>query len=165
MRAGGLLTSLRWVKQTPSPVAREMLVPGLALALVLAVVLARAVTYTAGERTLQHQDQEFRTISDLLGPDDKIYVHGTVEILVLLNRPNLNPYILLDWDADKFAAARTPGGWGAIMDEMESQAPRVVAISRLRTVTYRADIERWVDEHYDRMALVRYDRVFVRKGR
>jgi len=30
-------------------------------------------------------------------------------------------------------------------------------------VTHRADLERWVDEHYDRVALSRYDRVFVRK--
>ena len=51
------------------------------------------------------------------------------------------------------------------MDEMESQAPKLVAVSRLRTVTYRADIERWIDEHYDRVDLFRYDRVFVRKAR
>lgn len=29
------------------------------------------------------------------------------------SRPNLNPYILLDWDADTFAAARTLGGVGS----------------------------------------------------
>lgn len=163
VRAGGLLSSLSWIKQLPSNLAREMLVPGLALGLVLVVILGRTFTYRPDGWTLQYQDQEFRTISDLLAPDHKIYVHGTVEILVLLNRPNVNPYILLDWDADKFAATRTPGGWRAIMDEMESQAPKLVAISRLRRVTYRADIERWVDEHYDRLVLSRYDRVFVRK--
>ena len=165
VKAGGLLSPLRWIRQMPSLMAREMWVPGLALALILAVILARTVTYRADGWTLKYQDQEFRTISDLLAPDDKIYVHGTVELLVLLNRPNLNPYVILDWDADTFAAARKPGGWSAIMDEMESQAPKLVAISRLRRVTYRADIERWVDEHYDRVALFRYDRVFVRKDR
>ena len=165
VKAGGVLSSLRWIKQIPSLVAREMWVPGFALALILVVILARTVTYRADGWTLQYQDQEFRTISDLLAPDDKIYVHGTVELLVLLNRPNLNPYVILDWDADKFAAARKPGGWSAIMDEMESQAPKLVALSRLRAVTYRADIERWVDEHYDRLDLFRYDRVFVRKER
>lgn len=161
---GGRLIASRWIEHSTSPVAPEMWLPLGALLLILIVVSARTVTYRVGGWTLQYQDQEFKTISDLLGPDDKIYVHGTVELLVLLNRPNLNPYVLLDWDADKFAAARKPGGWSAIMDEMESQAPKLVAISRLRRVTYRADIERWVNEHYDRVALFRYDRVFVRKG-
>ena len=163
IKAGRLIAS-RWSEHSKSPVAPELWLPSAALALILIVILARTVTYRVGGWTLQYQDQEFKTISDLLEPDDKIYVHGTVELLVLLDRPNLNPYVLLDWDADKFAAGRKPGGWSAIMDEMEAQAPKLVAISRLRTVSYRADIERWVDEHYDRVALFRYDRVFVRKG-
>jgi hypothetical protein len=101
----------------------------------------------------------------LLAPDDKIYVHGTVEILVLLNRPNLNPYVLLDWDADNFAGTRIPGGWNAIMDDMEAQAPKLVAISRLRTVTHRTDLERWVQDHYDKLDMFKYERVFTRKQR
>jgi len=162
-KAGGFVTSLRWIKQRRFPLAREMLMPGLALVLILLVILARTVTYRAGDWTLQDQDREFKAISDLLGPGDKIYVHGRVELLVLLNRPNMNPFILLDWGADNFAAARKSGGWSAIMDEMEAQSPKLVAISRLRAVTHRADIERWVDEHYDPLASFRYDRVFVRK--
>jgi len=165
MKAGRLFSSLRWLKQPRSRIPLEAWATGLALALILAVLLVRAVSYTPGGWTLQHQDQEFRIVSEMLAPDDKIYVHGTVELLVLLNRPNLNPYIILDWDADKFAAARVPGGWSAIIAEMESQAPRIVALSRLRTVTYRADLEQWVNEHYDRVALSRYDRIFVRKER
>jgi hypothetical protein len=164
VKADGLLTSLRWIKRIPN-LARERLASGLALVVILGVILARTATYRAGDWTLQGQDQEFKTVAALLAPEDKVYVHGTVELLVLLNRPNLNPYVLLDWSADTFAGAHKPGGWPAIMDEMESQAPRVVAISRLRTVTFRADIERWVNEHYDHVALTRYERVFVRKER
>ena len=164
IKAGRLIAS-RWLRHSTSAFPPEIWLPLGALLLILIVLAVRTVTYRVGGWTLQYQDQEFKTISDLLGPDDKIYVHGTVELLVLLNRPNLNPYVLLDWDADKFAGARTPGGWSAIMDEMESQAPKLVAVSRLRTVTYRADIERWIEEHYDRLALFRYERVFVRKER
>ena len=164
IKAGRLIAS-RWLRHSTSAVPPEIWLPLGAFLLILIVLAVRTVTYRVGGWTLQYQDQEFKTISDLLGPDDKIYVHGTVELLVLLNRPNLNPYVLLDWDADKFAGARTPGGWSAIMDEMESQAPKLVAVSRLRTVTYRADIERWIEEHYDRLALFRYERVFVRKER
>jgi hypothetical protein len=165
VKADGLLTSHRWVKRMPLGPARQMLASGLALVVILGTILARTATYRVGDWTLQGQDQEFKTVAALLAPEDKVYVHGTVELLVLLNRPNLNPYVLLDWDADTFAGARRPGGWPAVMDEMESQAPRVVAISRLRTVTFRSDMERWVNEHYDHVALTRYERVFVRKER
>ena len=163
VKAGAFLASLRWLKQMPSLIPREAFAPGLALVLILIVIMGRTLTYRVDAWTLQHQDREFKAVSDLLAPDDKIYVHGTVEILVLLNKPNLNPYVLLDWDADNFAASRTPGGWSAIMNEMESMTPKVVALSRLRAVTHRADIERWVGEHYDPLPLLRYDRVFVRK--
>ena len=162
-KAGAFLASLRWIKNTRLPMAREMLIPGLALVLLLIVIVVRCASYRLGDWTLQSQDREFTAVSNLLGPNDKVYVHGMVELLVLLKRPNLNPYVILDWDADNFAAARTPGGWTAIMDNMEAQSPKVVALSRLRAVTHRAELERWVNAHYDRVALSRYDRVFVRK--
>ena len=164
VKAGAFLASLRWIKKMRLPLAGEMLIPGLSLMVILVVIVVRSASYKAGDWTLQSQVRELKAVADVLGPQDKIYSHGTAELLVLLNRPNLNPYVILDWDADNFAAARTPGGWTAIMDEMELQAPKVVALSRLRAVTHRADLERWVDEHYDRLTLSRYDkRVFVRK--
>lgn len=162
VKAGEAAASIDWIKHSRWP-AREWWVPSLAAVMVLIIILTRTATYRMDTWTLQYQDQEFKTLSDLLGPYDKIYVHGTVEILVLLNRPNLNPYVLLDWDADNFAGSRRPGGWSAIMDEMESQAPKLVAISRLRTVTHRIDLERWVQEHYDKLELFKYERVYIRK--
>ncbi|HJQ26983.1 MAG TPA: DolP-mannose mannosyltransferase [Blastocatellia bacterium] len=146
----------RWLK-------REWLIPALAACVVLLVLAVRVATYRIEGRTLQDQENEFKTITALVAPDDKIFVHGTVEILVLLNRPNLNPYVLLDWDADNFAGARHAGGWDAIMQEMKAASPRLVAISRLRTVTHRADFEQWVEEDYDKLELPSYDRVYIRK--
>jgi hypothetical protein len=163
VKAGAFLASLRWIRKSRLIFAREMLIPVVALALILVVIVVRSASYKVGDWTLQAQDRELKAVSDLLGPNDRVYVHGTLELLVLLKMPNLNPYVILDWDADTFAASRTPGGWTAIMDEMKAQSPKVVALSRLRAVTHRADLERWVDEHYDRLALSRYDRVFVRK--
>ncbi|MFY9571089.1 MAG: hypothetical protein WAV20_06820, partial [Blastocatellia bacterium] len=64
--------------------------------LLLFFVLDGAAKYRVEPgRTLPDQQLAFRAISDVLAPDDKIYVHGTLEILVLLNRPNLNRYIFL----------------------------------------------------------------------
>ena len=146
----------RWLKH-------EWLIPALAACVILIVLAVRVASYRIEGRTLQDQDEEFKTIAALLAPDDKIFVHGTAEILVLLNRPNLNPYVLLDWDADNFAGARHAGGWEAIMQEMKAAAPKIVAISRLRTVTHRADFEQWVEQDYDKLELPSYERVFIRK--
>jgi hypothetical protein len=162
-KIGSYLPKLRIFNLKRSVFPVEMLIPAAALILISIVLLGRAITFREDQRTLQDQVNEFKIVADLLGPDDRIYVHGTIEMLVLLNRPNLNPYILLDWDADTFAAARTPGGWEAIMNQMESMSPKVVALSRLRAVTHRADLERWVNEHYDPLQLPRYERVFVRR--
>jgi DolP-mannose mannosyltransferase len=157
--------SARWLlKRGPRLLRREWLIPALASCVILLVLLVRVTTYRIEGRTLQDQDNEFKTLAALLAPDDQIFVHGTVEILVLLNRPNLNPYVLLDWDADNFAGTRHAGGWGAIMQEMKAAAPKLVAISRLRTVTHRADFEQWVQEDYDKLELFSYDRVFIRKS-
>ena len=163
VRAGQYLSYARWIRLSGRHFVKQWHLPALALLAILTVLFLRAVTYRVDSWTLQYQDQEFKTLSDLLGPDDKVYVHGTVEILVLLNRPNLNPYVFLDWDADTFAGSRKPGGWNAIMDEMEGEAPKLVAISRLRAVTHRADLERWVQDHYDKLEMFKYERVFIRK--
>jgi hypothetical protein len=129
------------------------------------VMLTRAVEYKLEpDQSLQYQDGEIRTIAELLGPDDKIYVHGTAEILVLLNRPNINPYIMWDNGKDDFVAARRyRGSFKSILAEMESQAPKLVALSRMRKVLHRDELSEWVEEHYQRLDLVRYDRVFIRR--
>lgn len=165
IEAGRLIAtvSTRWLKSGPGLMQREWLIPALALSIVLVVLVVRVASYRVYGKTLKDQDNEFKTLAGLLGPDDRIFVHGTVEILVLLNRPNLNPYVDLDWDKDNFAASRKPGGWNAIMNEMEAQAPKLVALSRLRAVTHRADLERWVQQHYDKLDLFNYERVFIRR--
>jgi DolP-mannose mannosyltransferase len=115
-------------------------------------------------RTLQDQQRMVQAVADLLGPDDKIYVHGTLEILVLLNRPNMNPYIFLDRGKDKYIGDRTPGGFGAIMNEMKAQAPKVIAISRTKNVAYGEELKSWATEEYDRFPLeFAHNSVFVRK--
>ena len=139
-------------------------VPAAALVVLFGLIIFRSLTYSVGsEPTLQDQEKEFAAISRGLAPDDSIYVHGTVEILVLLNRPNLNPYIFLDRGKDDWIAKRTAGGFRAIIDKMESTAPRVVAISRTGKVARRAELSQWVEDHYDRMGLRGYEGIYLRR--
>jgi hypothetical protein len=129
--------------------------------LALAFVVA-AIHGIRPDRGLQEQIREFASLSQLLGPNDKVYVHGTTELLVLLDRPNLNPYIFLDNGKDDYLASRTPGGFTAIVDDMESHAPKVVGLSRLGQVAHRKELTEWVEQHYLPVPLTGYD-IYVRK--
>jgi len=136
--------------------------PRVALAFILLIVLTRAAAYRFEGWSLQYQNQLLKDALADVGPNDKIYVHSTAEILLLLNRPNLNPYISFDSGADDYIASKTPGGFGAVIEGMEAEAPKFIAISRLRNVTHRAELEEWVAEHYERMPINGYD-IYVRK--
>ena len=147
------------------PIRWDLLVPSSAMVLVLLVSLGRGAAYRipAGY-TLQDQDARFSTLGDMLGPDDRLYVHGYAELLVVLNRPNLNPYTFLNQGIDRFAAARSGGEFRVILDEMESQRPKLVVLSRLRDVTSREMLEQWVGEHYDKLESLGSADVYIRKG-
>jgi hypothetical protein len=159
---GRLMAQASANKRTQSlPILRWA--PMIALLLALALSSYRATTYKLEPLlSLQEQDKELKVISDLLGPDDKIYVHGKVEILVLLNKPNLNKYILFDHGKDEYASANTSGGFKAIVDEIESQAPKIVSVSRLVAVSHRTELKEWVAEHYELIPLDRYG-IYIRR--
>ena len=139
----------------------DVVLPAIAIVTMLTLLLYRATTYRAGGQTLQDQYAAITKVSELLGPQDQIYVHGAAEILVLLNRPNLNPYVFLDWGADDFAARRRGVAFEAIIDRMEEQEPKLVSVTRLRKVNHRDDFLRWVDAHYEKLGS--YDKIMIRR--
>ncbi len=134
------------------------------LVLLLSIVGYRAIAYRFESiLTLQDQDKTFEAVSSLLSGSETIYVHGTTEILVLLNRPNLNPYVFIDAGKDDSVAAQRYGGsFAALVDEIESSAPKIVALSRLQRVSHRHELRRLVEQHYERLDLPGYD-IYVRK--
>jgi hypothetical protein len=141
-------------------------VPALAASVMLLIALFRGATYRLDGGTIGDQDKAFKVVAEALGPDDRIFVHGTTELLVLLNKPNLNPYIDLDWGKDDYLAARKyNGSFKALVDEMEAQAPKVVALSRLRVVAHRVELEQWAAEHYDELNVTGYEGIYIRKPR
>lgn len=72
--------------------------------------------------------------------------------VVKTGRSIKNSEILMQTGKDTYVAAEKYGGsFEAIVDEIESQRPRLVALSRLRNVSLRAELERWVAEHYDKL--------------
>jgi hypothetical protein len=139
--------------------------PSAAVLVVAAAILAQTLAYRIEPgSTLQEQERKLAPVAEALGPDDRIYAHGMAEILVLLNRPNLNPYIYLDNGKDRFADARTPGGFAVILSQMEAEAPKVVALGRLGKVARRGDLERWVQEQYEAIGQIGNGVIYRRKS-
>jgi len=159
------IIAIPFIKRNAFAVRTIEWAPVIPLVLILLSVINHAKGYRLERgRTLQDEEAAFRAVSDNLGPNDKIYVHGTVELLVLLHRPNMNPYIFLPYGKDEYIGSKVPGGFKAILDEMEAQAPKVIALSRLRTVTHRDDLLHWADSHYVTLPLeFAHNSVYVRK--
>lgn len=148
VKIGRLIKDGQFLKQTGATRWVREAVIGIVF---VATVLC-AITHKPQSATLSDQYREYKQLASTLNPEDRIYAAGAVEILVLLNKPNLNPYIMWDKGKDTYVAAKKYGGsFKAIVDEIELQRPRLVALSRLKGVLLRSDLERWVSEHYDKV--------------
>lgn len=158
VRLGRFIANKTAKRAGASPLRFCRLIPGAALGLILIAALAQGLVYrTVPGFTLQDQDRLFSAVAKELTPEDKLYVHGTAELLVLLNRPNLNPYVFLNQGIDKFVAAERGGDFNQVIAEMEAARPKIVALSRLRTVSSRALLEQWVANHYDQLLWLAYN--------
>jgi hypothetical protein len=148
------LLSLRLIESRPqlARLAALVLIAPLSVVVFNAIKRARGFQIEEG-RTLADQRQEFQKIAERLGPNDKIYVHGSLEILVLLNRPNMNPYIFLARGTDGFLGSRTPGGLDGVLAEMKAEAPKVLALSRLQNVACREALTGWAASQYEKLPL------------
>lgn len=148
------LGSWRLIESRPQLARLVALVLIAPLGVVVFNVIKRARGFQIEEgRTLADQRQEFQKIAERLGPNDKIYVHGSLEILVLLNRPNMNPYIFLARGTDGFLGARTPGGLDAVLAEMKAETPKILALSRLQNVACREALTAWAARQYEKLPL------------
>lgn len=140
-------------------------IPKAATLILCLVVIGRAVTYRVEGGTLADQRREFAVIGAMLGPEDTIYVHGAVEVLVLLRRPNANPFIMWDKLKDEFIASQWYGGrFESVVEELEMKPPKLVVLSRMTQMKYRTKLEQWVKAKYERFPLgLGYEDVYVRK--
>jgi hypothetical protein len=140
--------------------------PTVSITVLAVLILIRTLSYKVeADLTLPDQQNRISSLSDSLSPSDKLFVHGTVEILVLLNRPNVNRYVDLRQGKDEFIAQRTPGGFGEFINALEEAAPKIVAISRAGRLHHRDELRQWINEHYDPLELAGYEGVYLRRSR
>lgn len=133
------------------------------LTIILAIVSLTAYRSRHRPNVLAEQRRQAGEVAQLLSPDDRVYVHGTAELLVLLNRPNMNPYVAFDTGADNYIAASVPGGFQSVLQQMEAQAPKILVISRLHGVRHRKELMDWVKLHYDKLDYGYLATVYVRR--
>ncbi|HMG36121.1 MAG TPA: DolP-mannose mannosyltransferase [Blastocatellia bacterium] len=137
---------------------------GMVLSALMIIALGRGIGYhVPAGFTLQDQEKQMSVLSEVLSGNDKVYVHGSVELLVLLKRPNVNPYTFLNQGIDRFESARRGIDLTALVDAIEAERPRLVALSRLKTVASQELLEKWVDEHYDKFDRYTPSDVYIRK--
>lgn len=124
--------------------------------------VADAFTHRRGSPTLNDQDKAVAEITSLLGPEDRIFVHGETEILVLSGLTNASKYVFLDRGKDMYLDTVEPGGFEGWLERLKSERPKVVALSRLGKVKRKQDLQDWVDAEYEIRA-TRLFSYYVRK--
>src|SRR5262249_15134196 len=108
--AGGFFVAAAgWLSRSPLTakwiaVEWSAALPATVCGLLLLGAMFCVATYHLPGWPMREQERILKPVADALGPDDRIYTHGSAELLVLLGRPNLTPYLFLDWGADDFAA-------------------------------------------------------------
>lgn len=109
----------------------------------------RAFGYRLSSPTLHDQDAEVAAITANLRPGDKIFVHGSTEVLVLSGLNNASKHFLLDRGKDKYLDVVEPGGFDGWFERLKAEHPRVVLLDRLVRVGRRARFQAWVNEDYE----------------
>ena len=106
----------------------------------------------------QRQDQELRSITSLVGPNDKVFVHGSVEILLALNTSNLNPYIMWDHGKARYIADKKYGGSSeGMINDIKAGAPKIVAITRMKNIPEAAALDQWLRAQYQKLTVEGYE--------
>jgi hypothetical protein len=99
--------------------------------------------------TIARQDAEVAKLISNLQPDDKIFVQGRTEILVLAGLTNASKYYFMDRGKDSYLDKMEAGGFAGWFERLKAERPKVVALSRMKMVDHKADFYQWVRDEYD----------------
>jgi hypothetical protein len=107
--------------------------------------------------TIAKQDAEVVQIVANLQPDDKIFVQGRTEILVLAGLTNASRYYFMDRGKDSYLDKMEAGGFTGWFERLKAERPKIVALSRMKMVDHKADFYEWVRNEYEG----REDKIFT----
>jgi hypothetical protein len=92
---------------------------------------------------------EIKEITSHLQPGDRIFVHGSTEVLVLAGLTNSSPHFFLDRNKDLYLNQVEPGGFDGWFERLKADQPKVVLLTRLRKVKSKKQFVDWVASEYD----------------
>jgi DolP-mannose mannosyltransferase len=118
------------------------------LGFVLVFSVADVFAYRVEFPTLKDQEAEVAEITSHLAAGDRIFVHGTAEILVLSGLTNADKHFFLDRGKDTYLDRVEPGGFAGWLERLKEKRPKVVAIERTKYVDRKDDFLDWVREDY-----------------
>jgi len=99
--------------------------------------------------TLQDQDNAVAEIVSHLQPEDKVFVHGSTEILVLSGLSNASKYFFLDRGKDQYLDRIEPGGFEGWLERLKRERPKVIALSRIAPGDRIEELQVWAAQEYD----------------
>jgi hypothetical protein len=127
-----------------------------AAAVIIGVAVGNAIL-TKRDQSLHAEQADVAHIVSHLEPGDKIYVHGQAEILVLSGLTNASKYYLLDRAKDEYLDSILDGGFAGWLEALKAERPKIVVLSRMKTMFYKNEFIDWVRQDY----VMRKGRIFL----
>ncbi len=118
-------------------------------ALVLFVGLTSVFSARTPPRRLKAQMADAAELASLLEPEDRIFIHGRTEILVLTGLQNSRKYTNLDHGKDNYLDQVEPGGFEGWFEQLKAERPKIVSLSRLKGVDHKKALVNWVESGYE----------------
>jgi hypothetical protein len=84
-----------------------------------------------------------------LQPEDKVFVYGSTQILVLSGLNNASKYFYLDRGKDQYLDQVEPGGFEGWLERLKSERPKVIALSRIAPADRIGELQVWAAQEYD----------------
>ena len=104
--------------------------------------------------TFREQATAMRALAAGISESETVIAVSLPEFLIHTRRTSRWPWPYLWFGVDRFAAHRTPGGFPAILADLERDPPALILLARRWAGPLRKAFSTWADERYDR-SLVR----------
>jgi hypothetical protein len=137
--------------------------PRWAPGVVLAVALIAAATPSAARLrppiTFAEQRTAMQEIAAGLSAADTVIAVSVPEFLLHTDRKSRWPWPYLWFGVDRFAARRRPGGFEAILEDLDRDPPALILVARHWAGPLRRRFTEWVERRYDRSVVRIYPHV------
>jgi hypothetical protein len=123
---------------------------GLMLALGIASAAFPSAARLAPPITFDQQAKFMHELAPELSASDSVVAVSLPEFLIHTGRRSRWPWPYMWFGVDRFAAQHTPGGFDAILGDLERDPPRLILVARRWAGPLRKRFAAWASARYDR---------------